>query len=341
MKTKTFARIGAAVMAFVTLAGYTMPAYAEVEDFIDKFAANNIMFYNPEECTGGSSEVSTIGGTAVISGSTSEEKIWSGLKSMGRSDEITAGIMGNMQGESGFSPARYEDSHRDVWESGFDWEHDPSSGYGVGLIQWSGSRRVTFFEDMRAKNNDLVEKYIKKPGTYGAMGGDAFIQAADSMAEAARPALLKIRILLLNLTPDAEDFSRRLGMACVLCAYVKRSSNLMLLAEREERADAKELALCLRESLDYLSACGVLCSLTEEGEGRIPLDGIRNAYAFFEETIESVLPDLSALVVNLSVERETITLRLMLDGPERVPEAEEIDGTFYRSFTAKEKRDDL
>lgn len=225
MKTKTFARIGAAVMAFVTLAGYTMPAYAEVEDFIDKFAANNIMFYNPEECAGSSSEVSTIGGTAVISGSTAEEKIWSGLKSMGLSDEITAGIMGNMQGESGFSPARYEDSHSGVWESGFDWEHDPSSGYGVGLIQWSGSRRITFFEDMRAKNNDLVEKYIKKPGTYGAMGGDAFIQAADSMAEA--DALYSLEItFLINEMKGNSGYSEVFNETTVSGAAIRFSVNV-------------------------------------------------------------------------------------------------------------------
>ena len=212
------------------------------------------------------------------------------------------------------------------------WEDDLSAIHSL-------SRDLEEARAALAEENDLIREENKIREEQAHL--EEHNRLYDSMAEAARPALLKIRILLLNLTPDAEDFSRRLGMACVLCAYVKRSSNLMLLAEREERADAKELALCLRESLDYLSACGVLCSLTEEGEGRIPLDGIRNAYAFFEETIESVLPDLSALVANLSVERETITLRLMLDGPERMPGAEEIDGTFYRSFTAKEKRDDL
>ena len=159
----------------------------------------------------------------------------------------------------------------------------------------------------------------------------------DGMADAARPQLVKIRLLLEGLTPDSPDFSRRLGMASVLNAYIKRSSNLMLLAERGQEADAQELSLCLLESLDYLSAIGVVCSYETRGKGTLSLSKIRRAYAFFEETIETVLQDLAALLVNVEVADNELTLRLMLDGPKEIPEAVEIDGTFYRTFQTKEE----
>ena len=161
----------------------------------------------------------------------------------------------------------------------------------------------------------------------------------DNLADAARPQISRIRQLIGNLTPDAPDFYRRLGMACVLNAYIKRSSNLCLLAEKEQAADAEELALCIRESLDYISVCGVACSLTQIGKGRLLLSKMRNAYTFFEETVENILPDLSALLVNLSVDADGLTLRLMMDGPEEVPGAVEMDGTFYRTYTTKREEE--
>jgi hypothetical protein len=159
----------------------------------------------------------------------------------------------------------------------------------------------------------------------------------DSIAAAARPQISKIRLLLQELTPDAADFSRRLGMACVLNAYLKRSSNLRLLSQREQSADSQELVFCLRESLDYISVCGVECSFIQSGRGTILLSKLSRAYAFFEESIEKVLPDLDALVVNLSVEGDNLTLRLMLDGPDEMPGAVETDGTFYRTFQTEER----
>ena len=45
--------------------------YNDVEKFIDEFAANNIMFYNPLDCVGGKS-----GGNTVLPGNNTKEKMW-------------------------------------------------------------------------------------------------------------------------------------------------------------------------------------------------------------------------------------------------------------------------
>ena len=45
--------------------------YNDVEKFIDEFAANNIMFYNPLDCVGGKS-----GGSTVLPGNNTKEKMW-------------------------------------------------------------------------------------------------------------------------------------------------------------------------------------------------------------------------------------------------------------------------
>ena len=181
--------------AVLFLSSSTVAATSK-KDFIDNYSHNNIKFYNPDECSNksGASSPSSIGGKAVVSGSTAKEKIWSGLKSMGVTDEVAAGIMGNIQGESGFSPARYEDSFKGVWET-FDWENDSAKAHGVGLIQWSGGRRVNLFKYTRGINSYLVDEYLKKPGTYAALDGDSFIKAAKSEAEA--DALYSIELTFL------------------------------------------------------------------------------------------------------------------------------------------------
>lgn len=158
----------------------------------------------------------------------------------------------------------------------------------------------------------------------------------DSMADLVRPQLEDIRRLMDGLTPSDPDFARRLGTACVLNGYIKRRSNLMLLSEKETAVDAAELGLCIRESMDYLTACGVLCSFQQVGTGHIPLQLICRAYDRFEAAVEPTLTELRALLVCLSLEKGTWTLRLVMDGPAAVPGAVEQDDTLYLTFRLEE-----
>ena len=134
-----FSRLSKILLAgmFIFAASVPPSAYAAVDDFIDKFSANDIMFYDPDECEGGSSGGTVTGGEAVVSGSTAEEKVWSGLKSMGLTDEVTAGIMGNMAHEGNFfNPAQHEGSFQSQWGH-FALDSNSTTSYGIGLIQWS------------------------------------------------------------------------------------------------------------------------------------------------------------------------------------------------------------
>lgn len=158
----------------------------------------------------------------------------------------------------------------------------------------------------------------------------------DGMADSARPQLEEIRRLMDGLTPDAPDFAQRLGRACVLNAYIKRRSNLMLLSEKEAVVDAAELGFCIRESMDYLTACGVLCSFQQVGTGHIPLQLVCRAYDCFETAVEPALWSLHALLVRLSMEKGIWTLRIVMDGPAAVPGAVEQDGTLYLTFRMEE-----
>lgn len=62
----------------------------------------------------------------VIAADTIQAKVWFSLKNEGYSDVAVAGLMGNIEGESGFNPAITEEGN----------------GIGFGLCQWSFERRT-------------------------------------------------------------------------------------------------------------------------------------------------------------------------------------------------------
>lgn len=185
--TKAFMMIALCVVLSIPFSPET---YAEVEDFIDSFSANNIKFYNPDDCEDGGGGGSAVGGEAVISGTTAEQKVWSGLKSMGLSDEVVAGIMGNMKHESNeFNPAQHEGMFIYDYGGNFDLAGNEDISYGLGLIQWSFGRRIRVYNYVKEHNPDLL-KYLDNPMTYSyeagsayAVNGDRFIEIANNEAQ--------------------------------------------------------------------------------------------------------------------------------------------------------------
>ena len=181
------------------------PTSALSETDLRTYAKNSINIYSP--C---GDDTSLYSGSVEVSGSNAKEKVWSALKSLGLSDEIAAGILGNIENEGSISPVRYEESYRDSWANGsYDWENNPKESRGVGLIQWSFNRRVNLFKYLRENGgSDLVDKYLKHPEKYGHMSGDQFIAAVDSDEDANRLYGLEIEFLLHEI----ENNSRYKGV---------------------------------------------------------------------------------------------------------------------------------
>ena len=166
----------------------TQAAHALTESKLQDFAANNIMFYDPGGSSSGCVSLPTGEGIATVSGTTAKEKVWSGLRSLGVTEEVTAGIMGNMAYESAFNPARHEGAkYRKYWPIDLGSRTDIS--YGLGLIQWSYGRRTKVYNYIKESASGLAEKYLDHPETYSVgpagqvygstVDGDAFIAKAQ------------------------------------------------------------------------------------------------------------------------------------------------------------------
>lgn len=167
--------VGVVAVLFGLVTLVTGSAKALDEQELLEYSLNDIMFY--EQC--GNDGVTAECGIQV-SGSTIEEKIWTGLTSF-MSEEQAAGVMGNMAHEGGFNPARHETKFLNS-SPNFAITTDASTSYGIGLIQWSFGRRVKLLDYIKEKADELLDKYFDTGrSTYGGISGKEFLsQVGDS-----------------------------------------------------------------------------------------------------------------------------------------------------------------
>ncbi|HMM62048.1 MAG TPA: phage tail tip lysozyme [Candidatus Saccharibacteria bacterium] len=108
------------------------------------YSGNGIVFFNENDatCAAVGSDVTS------LSGNDNREKIWNYLTARGLSPEQAAGVLGNIQSESGgtFSPT--------VQEFG---KQFGESGYGI--VQWTGGRRDNLVAQLQKEHPELMSKY--------------------------------------------------------------------------------------------------------------------------------------------------------------------------------------
>ncbi len=111
------------------------------------YSNNNILFYNPDD-TGSSICGASDAGVSSLVGANNKEKIWNYLRATGLSDNQAAGVLGNIQSESGgtFSPTVNEFSQ-------------PFGKGGYGIVQWTGGRRDAVVNALNTSASDLMAKY--------------------------------------------------------------------------------------------------------------------------------------------------------------------------------------
>jgi len=128
----------------------TFQVYAADEAFYSK---NDILFYNPDDSDGLSCAA---GGSSItaLSGKDNREKMWNYLTAKGLTSEQAAGVLGNIQTESGgrFSPTIQE--YGKTFGQG-----------GYGIVQWTnykelaGGRRDSVVAQQKAEHPELMSKY--------------------------------------------------------------------------------------------------------------------------------------------------------------------------------------
>lgn len=163
----------------------------------------------------------------------------------------------------------------------------------------------------------------------------------------------RIEELLNEARPGEEGFRRQIAGVSVLNAYVKRKTNLLLMASEAENIRLQELLLAVSESARYLTYAGLRTSVDESGfcaapaakseEDTLPAVALIALYDGFEALAEQLIGHASLLMVSFSGDR--LTLAADADGPIEAPGTgvpvaeEERDGILYLTITAKKGGD--
>lgn len=110
--------------------------------------------------------------------------------------------------------------------------------------------------------------------------------------------------------PDDKKRSRLLGEAAAVGAYIKRYGNLLLIGERTETADIRDLARCFDESFINLELLGVNCLHTLPSDIILATKDMLQVYRSFEAAVETSLSDLQYVWINVRKSKEGLFLKM-------------------------------
>ena len=193
------------IIAAIVVCVSPLSSSAKTDDFIDRFAANDIIFYNPDECDDGD-------GGDSLSGKNTKEKVWNYLRRKGLSEAQAAGVLGNISVQSSFVATSMSKDDEDHWGL-FQFSKNGDKSKGVFLqMNAAGIGKYTDASygssDSKIPDSDL-DKLIKIQLDYAwssyANGWQAKIQGNvgdDHEAEWAAEVFL---VHFMNLKGDSKN----------------------------------------------------------------------------------------------------------------------------------------
>lgn len=135
----------------------------------------------------------------------------------------------------------------------------------------------------------------------------------DSITEFIRPQLCDLENILKNIENNRGDISVNYAGACVVNVYIKRISNLLIMAKSRKMLNAFELENSIRELAEYISVYGILCSFFSNVSGEISAEKTIALFKFIGIFIRHIMNCTDALLFNLKVHERFIDLKINCD----------------------------
>lgn len=135
----------------------------------------------------------------------------------------------------------------------------------------------------------------------------------DSITEFIRPQLCDLENILKNIENNRGDISVNYAGACVVNVYIKRISNLLIMAKSRKMLNAFELENSIRELAEYISVYGILCSFFSNVSGEISAEKTIALFKFIGIFIRHIMNCTDALLFNLKVHDRFIDLKINCD----------------------------
>lgn len=134
----------------------------------------------------------------------------------------------------------------------------------------------------------------------------------DRIAKEVAPQLAKAEELLKLAESEPKQNKSVIAKVSVICVYIKRRGNLLLLEEENNIIPARELEYCIRESLDNLRLGNIFTSFDSKCDGELKLELAVVAFDFYENIVERLLDDATAMLIHLDCKDGIIKMRLQI-----------------------------
>lgn len=150
----------------------------------------------------------------------------------------------------------------------------------------------------------------------------------------------------LKKSDNLEESKHMLGRIAVIGAYIKRRTNLIILADRQGKVNSSELELCLMESINYIKVYGAAAALNYSITGDLSSYFAGEIFDFFEFAAEISLDSLSGMAVFASGDENNAEIRIELACSEDMTEIKKYfgsskvindDGVWYLTLDLPEK----
>jgi len=135
----------------------------------------------------------------------------------------------------------------------------------------------------------------------------------DSITEFIRPQLCDLENILKNIENNSGDISVNYARACVVNVYIKRISNLLIMAKSRKMLNAFELENSIRELAEYISVYEISCSFFSNVSGEISAEKTIALFKFIGIFIRHIMNCTDALLFNLKVNEKFIDLKINCD----------------------------
>ena len=126
--------------------------------------------------------------------------------------------------------------------------------------------------------------------------------------------------------------------ACVLNAYIKRFSNLLILSASLKQISSEELRLSFAESFEYINLMGIETHMDWKLNEYLSIERALILYEFFESVMDSSMIGMKALLAEISSGKAEINLNMQIVNPKEVLTYEKIE-KYLRYYGCKVKID--
>ncbi|MBE6015363.1 MAG: hypothetical protein E7241_08400 [Lachnospiraceae bacterium] len=136
----------------------------------------------------------------------------------------------------------------------------------------------------------------------------------DAIPKSVDKQMNELKDILDRQYDSEEEFRQGLYKACILNAYIKRRSNLMIISDGVKDIPVEELYLSIRELMENLKIRGIRCEIFFKADFVWNARDILIIWDYVEFLAEETFDSLKTMLVSLDGDENNLKLRIMMNG---------------------------